>query len=219
VTTALVLVATGKMYHEYARPLIASAKKYFVPHEVCLFTESDSDFGVYKVKCPQLGYPEATLKRYHLFLTQAATLAKFDYVFYVDVDALFVSSVREEIFGPDITVALHKGFNQHTWDFFLEPNPESTAYMLHAKEYYVGGFNGGASRAFLEMSRAIKDAVDEDARKGLMAKWHDESHLNRYLSEHPPSTVLSIDYCYPEQELAGYKGNPKILCLDKGLSR
>jgi hypothetical protein len=215
--TALVLVATGKMYHEYARQLIASAKQYFVPHEVCLFTDSDEDFEVYKVKCPTLGYPEATLKRYHLFLTQERALAKFDYVFYVDVDAKFVSSVGQEIFGPDITVVIHKGYNEHTWDWFAEHRPESSAHTGYIGRYYVGGFNGGTSKAFLGMSRAIRDAVDRDDSKGLVARWHDESHMNRYLSEHKPSTVLSIDYGYPETDLEGYKGSPKILFLEKGL--
>ncbi len=154
------------------------------------------------------------MKRYHLFLTQETALAKFDYVFYVDVDALFVSSVGPEIFANGITATLHH--NQNPYDL-LEERPESEAYLKTVREYYCGGFNGGTSHSFLNMSWAIRAAVDKDSGNGLIARWHDESHLNKYLAYHPPAIVLTSDYCFPEPELASYKGSPKILCLEKGL--
>jgi len=218
-STALLLITTGENYWKYAAPLLASAKQYFPPHEVCLFTDCPKDFGVYQVKTPDLGYPDATLKRYHLFLTQEKALSKFDYVFYVDVDAEFSGKIGSEIFGPDITVVIHKGFNQHTDDWFLEYRPESAAYLPSANKYYCGGFNGGTSESFLTMSRAIRTAVDTDTGNGLVARWHDETHLNRYLSEHPPSTVLGIDYGFPKKDLEGYKGSPKLLWLEKDFER
>ena len=216
-TTALLLIATRPLYHEFAREIIKSADTYFVPHETVLFTDSDSDFGVNRIKCPTFGFPDATLKRYHLFLEHENLLRGFDYLFYVDVDALFVDSVGQEIFGPDITAVPHKGFNQHTWDFHLEENPQSAAHMTYAPpmSYYVGGFNGGASEAFLEMARNIRAAVDTDAANGIRAKWNDESYLNKYLSVQKPSTVLSIDYGFPEPEVPGYAGSPKLIFLEK----
>jgi histo-blood group ABO system transferase len=211
--TALLVIATGEHYWKYTAPLLASAKQYFPDHEACLFTDSPKEFGVYKVRTPDLGFPTATLKRYHLFLTQEASLAKFDYVFYVDVDAVFAGKIGSEIFGPNLTAVVHMGFNQHTDDWFLESRPESSAYLPASKSYYCGGFNGGTSKAFLNMSRAIRAAVDQDAENGLIARWHDESHLNRYLSDNPPSTVLGIDYGFPQKDLEGYKGIPKLLWL------
>ena len=38
--TALVVIATGDKYCEYIEPLIISAKKFFVPHKVILWTDS-----------------------------------------------------------------------------------------------------------------------------------------------------------------------------------
>ena len=30
-----------------------------------------------------------------------------------------------------------------------------------------------------------------------MALWHDESHMNWYMAEHPPSLILDPGYAYP----------------------
>jgi len=214
-TVALLLIATSERYWQYINPLIESAKKFFVPHETLLFTDSHKSYGAdYQAYEKNLGYPQATLKRYHTFLGIRDLLEHdFNYVFYVDIDAIFVSPVGDEVFSNGITATLHQ--NQKV-DTLIETDPRSTAYLLKADQYFCGGFNGGTTPAFLKMAETISRNVDIDESRGVLAKWHDESHLNRYLSDNPPSKVLSSDYCYPEPEL--HKPcNPKIVCLDKSL--
>jgi histo-blood group ABO system transferase len=81
-------------------------------------------------------------------------------------------------------------------------------------EYYAGGFNGG--RRYLKMAKTIRSWVDEDERKGIIAKWHDESHMNRYLYENPPTVILSPAYCFPEAPWASSLPFPrKLVALDK----
>lgn len=213
--TALLLIATGEKYWPYATPLIESANKFFVPHETILFTDCPESLGAdFHAYQKNAGFPETTLKRYHTFLGLRELLEHdFDYLFYVDIDALFVNSVGEEIFSSGVTATLHHNQN---WRALLEENPDSTAYTESVQNYYCGGFNGGTSAAYLKMAEAIKDGVDRDEQNGIMARWHDESHLNRYLAEHAPAKILTSDYCYPEPEL--YKPNQaKIVCLDKSL--
>ena len=54
--------------------------------------------------------------------------------------------------------------------------------------------------------------IDDDASRGITAIWHDESHWNRYLIDHPPEVALPPTYCCPESwSMAGRK----ILALDK----
>lgn len=214
--TALLLIATGEKYWKYAEPLIESARKFFVPHETILFTDCPDSLGAdFHAYQKNSGFPETTLKRYHTFLGLRDFLERdFSNLFYVDIDALFVQPVGEEIFSNGITATLHQ--NQNPYDL-LEERPESTAYLKTVKEYYCGGFNGGTSTAFLDMARAIQAAVDKDAENGLIARWHDESYLNKYLSIHPPAKVLTSDYCYPEPEL-DKAGSPKIVCLEKSYS-
>ena len=65
--------------------------------------------------------------------------------------------------------------------------------------YYAGGFNGGTPAAFLTLAETLATAIARDRAAGITARWHDESHLNRYLVDHPPTVSLSPSYCYPEE--------------------
>lgn len=216
-TVALLLIATGRLYHEFARDLIKSANKFFPPHTTVLFTDSSDPIGDVQIVVPRYGFPEATLLRYHMFLAQEELLKQFDYLFYVDVDSIFTSSIGTEILGTGLTVVSHKGFNEHTWDFYLEHDKRSTAHLSYVQgaKYYVGGFNGGPSTVFLKAANVISGMITVDKRNGLRAKWNDESYMNRYLADIPPSTVLPYDYGFPETELKGYSGHPKLVFLEK----
>lgn len=210
-TVALVCIATGEKYWQYINPLFQSARKFLLPHHQVLFTDAPLRFVQYQIKLDHSGFPEATLKRYHTFLSQEPLLRLFDHIFYVDIDAVFVSHVGSEILGDGLTATLHH--NQNKYDL-VEDNKESTAYCDSINKYFAGGFNGGRSSDFLDMARVLRDEIDENSQKGIVARWHDESHLNKYLASFPPSIVLSSDYCYPETELHKPR-SPKIVCLDK----
>ena len=54
---------------------------------------------------------------------------------------------------------------------------------------------------------------DVDYANKLEAVWHDESHLTRYVCDHPSTLLLSPGYCYPEGSNLPFE--PKILALDK----
>jgi hypothetical protein len=229
--TALVVIATGSVYRQHARDFIASAKQFFVPHDVVLFTDAPWEFNdvPIKFKREHLGFPRATLTRYHAIWGACDVLSKYDHVFYSDADMLFVAPVTtDEVFSNGITATEHPGYVGLQGS--PEKNPQSTAYLPHTRTYFCGGFNGGTSGAFLEMADTIRKAVDADDAKGILAIWHDESHLNRYLYDHPPAKVLTPSFCYPEEEISsqgnGYWGNiwkrahrhgttPKLICLKK----
>ena len=75
----------------------------------------------------------------------------------------------------------------------------SRARVLHSEgEYYVaGGLNGGRAEDYLRMCREWADAVRRDLEYCVIAVWHDESHLNKYvIGRHP--LVLSPEYLFPE---------------------
>lgn len=217
--TALVVIASGKTYHKFINPLLRSAQEHFVPHTPMLFTDSKEQHNACVFPIGDLGFPDASLKRYHFMVEQKAWLTQFDYMFYIDVDALFVDRVGGEIFSGGLVATQHSGYKDHKKYWFLEGNVHSTAYCEQIREYYCGGFNGGRVQEFLQMAETIKQNVDADEKKHIVARWHDESHLNKYLYDHPPSKVLSPLYCFPEPELAEHlslnKTRPKIVCLEK----
>jgi histo-blood group ABO system transferase len=231
--TALVVIATGEIYRKYAKKLITSAKQFFIPHDVVLFTDDLNDFDtpIIKIERYHWGYPRATLTRYHAICGAVDILSKYDYIFYSDADMLFVAPVTEdEIFSDGITATEHPGYVGLQGE--PDSNPRSTAYLPEVRTYFCGGFNGGTSNAFLKMAEEIKIAVDVNDARGVLAKWQDESHLNKYLYDHPPARILSPSFCFPQGEWEhrggfyggiwkaargeDYKVEPKLIALEKG---
>ena len=91
-------------------------------------------------------------------------------------------------------------------NFSYERREESTACCEKREEadtYYAGGFIGGKSSCFIKMSEVIKENIDRDFKAGIIALWHDESHLNRYFIDNPPDITLNDTYCFPEEKEGG----------------
>ena len=214
----LILISTNK-YKIFVRPLIDSARNFLLKnHKVTyyLFTDSDefNDLGddVVINKIEHLSWPMITLYRYKTFVKHKDILSAEDYLFYCDIDMRFVSDVGDEILG-ELVSTIHPGFLGGRGT--PETNAGSTAFIPDGDElvYYAGGFNGGSSSKFLEMSEQIDTNIDIDLRTGLIAIWHDESHLNKFFTKNKPTVVLSPSYCYPESWNLNY--DKKLLALDK----
>lgn len=76
----------------------------------------------------------------------------------------------------------------------------------------MGSLNGGRTKEYLELVRVCAENTRIDYETGIIAKVHDESHLNKYLSEHK-CLGLSPAYAYPEDWDLPFI--PKILIRDK----
>jgi len=215
--------------------MIESARKYLLTdHEVeyLLWTDCESDYGCTKFDAEDVGMPWATLMRYHLFLQQEEYLKKFDYLYYIDVDMLFVAPVGDEILSG-LVATQHPGYAfappapdpERESPFFLpfERNPQSRAFIPSPRYYFAGGFQGGETAKYLEAMWACRRAIDADFEINYIAMWHDESHWNRYLIDHPPTKILDPSYCYPDSLVDGFYKKvwrqdyePKLKCLTKG---
>ena len=105
----------------------------------------------------------------------------------------------------------------------FDRNPKSLAFVSPDEEtvsYYAGGFNGGKTEVFMQMAETIADRVNKDLENNVVALWHDESHMNRYLIDNPPTLDLDPTYCYAEEfigtEYPFFPG--KIIALKKNHS-
>lgn len=160
-------------------------------------------------------WPMTTLKRFHYFLSSAEIQTEYDYCFYIDVDSKFIGEIKEEILpASGIIGTIHPCL--FTGQGTPDRNPASTAYIPHGanNRYFCGGFFGGKSEDFIKMSSIIKSNIDSDLKNGVMALWHDESHLNRYLFDNPPALILDHPFAIAEN-ISQTQEKSVVLFLDK----
>jgi histo-blood group ABO system transferase len=70
------------------------------------------------------------------------------------------------------------------------------------------------------MAEVLADRVTKDLENGVIALWHDESQMNRYLIDNPPTLSLTPSYCFAEEQMGNpdYPFAPKIIALKKNHS-
>lgn len=214
----LLIIATNK-YTIFLQQLITSADKFFCKNDEVtyyIFTdkniEIESARNVVKIYVPHKEWPWMTLGRYKIFSDNSEKLSEMNYLYYCDADMRFVDYVGNEIVSQRVAT-------QHPGYYGRRGTPETNSLSLacifeHEKmEYFAGGFNGGSSYEYLKMAKHISNNIDIDYSNGLIAVWHDESHLNRYFIDNPPTKILSPSYCYGESMNIPF--NMKLIALDK----
>ena len=202
----LLIIATNK-YIQFLQPLISSADDFFLKdQEVTYFVFSNQDIqieanrNVVRIDVDHKEWPWMTLGRYKIFTNNSEELSKMDYLYYCDVDMRFVGDVGDEILSERVAT-------QHPGYFGRRGTPETNRLSLacvfqhEEMQYFAGGFNGGTSNEYLKMSKHISNNIDIDYSNGLIAIWHDESHINRYFIDNTPTKILDPSYCCVESWL------------------
>ena len=221
----ILTIATNK-YIQFVERLLNNIEENFLNgHEIqcLLFTDHEIEESSDNVKISQIDHeewPMPTLKRYNYFMKEKEFISQFDYCFYFDVDMGIVGKVGDEVLG-DLVATMHPYQSFYPkGDRSYDRNPNSFAYVPSGEEgeyYYAGGFNGGKTECFLEMAEVLANRVTKDLVKGVIALWHDESQMNRYLIDNPPTLSLTPSYCFAEEFMGNpdYPYEPKIIALKK----
>ncbi|MBQ8785663.1 MAG: glycosyl transferase family 6 [Alphaproteobacteria bacterium] len=226
----ILYIATGR-YITFWNEFYKRCEKFFCndhQKQYFLFTDANNVSVKNNVKIIQhkyLGWPEETLMRFDTFLKVENDLQKMDYIYFFNANLYPVRKIKgEEVFPSfeqQIMVTLHPAFyNMPRKIFTYENNEKSSAYVpFPLGEYYVcGGFNGGIAEYYLKLINDLDKAVKNDLKNGIIAVWHDESHLNRYILDRNP-LILSAKYVIPEvigfnqKNLKSLK--PKMILIDK----
>ena len=220
----ILTIATNK-YIQFVERLLDNIEENFLNgHDIqcLLFTdhEVETSDNVTVSQIDHEPWPMPTLKRYNYFIKEKEFISQFDYCFYFDVDMGLVDKVGDEVLS-DLVATMHpyQTFypkEQRSYD----RNSKSLAYVSLGEEgdnYYAGGFNGGTTKRFLEMSEVLSERVSKDLENKVVALWHDESHMNRYLINNPPTLSLTPSYCFAEEQMGNldYPYEPKIIALKK----
>jgi len=214
----LLIIATNK-YFNFLQPLIDSADEYFLNNQEVtyfIFTNQNlplnSNREIVRIDVEHKDWPWMTLGRYKIFTNSSDILKNMDYLYYCDADMRFESEVGDEILSDRVSTQ-HPGYFGRRGT--PETNPLSLACVFphEQMQYFAGGFNGGSSEEYLKMAKKISNDIEIDYSRGIIAIWHDESHMNRYFIDNPPTKILDPSYCYGESMRIPFER--KLIALDK----
>lgn len=197
---AIMYICTGK-YEKFWDKFYQTSEKFFYPEidkHYFVFTEServmsqkfDNVFYIYQKKS---GWPYDTLLRFHWFSMVQDQIEKYDYCYYCNANSVFVQKVTPDIIPlptreKPIILWCHTAHYDHysSNDITTEKNPKSTAYVGENVfcRSHGGGFFGGTGEGFLKMTLELRDNIQKDLNAGIIAVWHDQSHIIKYGSDH-----------------------------------
>lgn len=224
-TIGVFYICTGR-YHIFWEEFYRSAESFFCPDnpkQYFVFTDAQMPSmpsNVRVIHQQRLGWPDDTLKRFHIFKKAYPFLDNIDYLFFFNANMSFRNKVRPAEILPTeaegLVAVIHPYYYEGPGNAPFETNPASTASIKsgQAKHYLQGCLNGGTKSAYVQMVDTLQQCVDKDEANGLMAVWHDESHLNRYLAESGHYKVLHSGFAKPEGR-QGFPFKERILQLDK----
>ncbi len=220
-TIAILYICTGKyaqffdsFYRSAEQYLLSGIRKtYFVFTDDTTLKKADN---VRIVRRTCQGFPMDSLMRFDMFLSIAEELRAYDYTFFLNANMQLVAPVGREILPEHLAAVIHPGYyDKPAWRYPYERNRQSTAYIpAHGRHYryYMGSLNGGKTDEYLEMAAECSRNIHEDLQRGIVARYHDESHLNHYLRHHH-CTPLSPAYAYIEGKNMPFEA--RIIIRDK----
>jgi len=234
---AIIFIGTGK-YINFLPNYYENIEKNFLPNwekTFLVFTDGkleDPPENIIPYYQEHLEWPYITLKRFEIINRARDQISKHDLLVFLDADTLVVDEVVEKEFVSDkpffgVWHPCHNlGMPPHNkLPGAFDTNPNSTACIdlsmdNCSKYYYQGCLWGGKVPEILDMIDILNTKVNKDLENGVIALWHDESHLNKFFIENPDLVnTLGPEYAYPEV-FAGYCDfEPKIVHLAKDNSK
>lgn len=222
---AILYICTGR-YNQFFSGFYKSCEKYFLTNsqkQYFVWTDNDNlakttdNVTIIHKECA--GFPADSLFRFEMFLQAEDKLKKYDYIYFIQANAEFKQPVGEEILPDESGLAMGiwggKMLRKPVCMYPYERNRKSFAYVApYGKDYvyYMGGINGGRTEDYLQMAHILAKNIRDDFKRGIIAKVHDQSHINAYLRTHN-CKIIPQEYCWPEEWNADFQ--PKMVFRDK----
>ena len=213
------MIAT-KAYVRFAIDAVESIRTYFRDPENLqvlvltdnpeMMTENINPYfrdAIEVIRIESLGWPEATLLRFHLFLRYWSRV-RGDIVMYMDADTQAVASfgISDLISACNkpgsggVALVQHPGYFNRNWFYRAairtrrgpwESRRASSAFVKRQdrKTYVCGGVFWALNERFWQISTEIARCIDVDQSKKIRARHNDESHLNNWFVKNKCGTV------------------------------
>lgn len=198
-------------YKSFVEDFLYSFDTLFLPNsnkEFFIFTDY-TDNPVYKdynsnpIYINHEKWPLITLKRYHAISNLAHLIKEDDLCIFADIDLKVIKQI--DTLNINCFFGVH-----HPGNYFvnniesLETDPNSLAFVNRnlipeGYKYIQGCLWGGVGHNFINMIEILKNNTEKDFINQIVAKWHDESHLNKFcIDNFNKFNFLTSSYAYPE---------------------
>lgn len=186
-------IATRK-YNVFWPGFKESADKLLFPDgdkHYFFFTDSgaESSDDVTVIPIEHKPWPEIVLGRFGTILKEYDKWKDMDYVIYFNSNSVLISELLvSDVFSTTrpLTACAHAvGGAFCTYSHTAqETNPESTAYIPGPSIYVQSALQGGMPEWVRAAYRTMDINIRRDAERGITARWHDESHWNKFVDWH-----------------------------------
>uniref|UniRef100_A0A3B4B4C8 Alpha 1,3-galactosyltransferase 2 n=1 Tax=Periophthalmus magnuspinnatus TaxID=409849 RepID=A0A3B4B4C8_9GOBI len=210
-SVALTVFAVGRYLEAYLETFLVSAEKHFMvgfPVMYYVFTDQ-TDKVPFIAMGPHRYIRTIKVERHSRWQDISMMRMKaiseviiseiqylYSYVFCFDVDQIFTGRFGSEALGESVAL-LHAHYYKLPKNLFTyDHNPKSKAYMETGDYYYHAAIFGGTWQNVKTIVDECLASIMEDKKNGVEARWHDESHLNKYFWLHKPTKLLSPEYCW-----------------------
>lgn len=203
---AIITISTGH-YINLLKELTDSINlKFLINKNKHIFVFTDKHFNntndTSYIQIQHLPWPLNTLLRFYYFKQIIEELNNFDFIFYIDCDMSVINQISDEILPYKNEIVVCRHFWQKTCtDAYEKYNKKSLAYidvdsLDFIPEYCQACFFGACRESFIKMTNQLEYNINEDLKNNVIAKWHDESHLNKYILNNPKK-ILDTTYTWP----------------------
>ncbi|SDM01882.1 family 6 glucosyltransferase [Segatella bryantii] len=226
-TVGIFYICTGK-YSIFWDSFYHSCEEFFLPDTkkiYYVFTDDEAikaTTNICRYQKTAQGFPLDSLLRFDMFEKIENDTEGCDYLFFFNSNMKFNSKITENMILPNpcengLVAVIHPGYvNSNICLLPYERHKKSTAYIKYnSKElyqYFMGSLNGGTRKEYYKLIHECNKNVQEDIKNHVMALYHDESHLNKYL-HNKNIKKLSPLFAWPEDTPSAE--TPKIIIQNK----
>ncbi|MEG0025182.1 MAG: hypothetical protein RR719_07560 [Akkermansia sp.] len=184
----IVIPATGHYYPQALR-LREEITRHMPWADVLIL--SDQKGANYYIE--HLYFPMAVLMKFEHLLDIIKT-TNYEFYFHFDADLAVVQDIQEWVFCKPFVCVRHSYLTPNSPNV-VEQNKKSCAFMdVLPENHFQSAIFGGLRSEMVELCKTCSAMIDRDLSHRLVALWHDESYLNKFIHEKfsdllPPGTL------------------------------